>query len=71
MHLCHAIGCTRPVQPRLLMCPRHWRMVPMEIQQRVYQYYRPGQCDDKRPNREWRDAAWDAIKAVRNQEQGA
>lgn len=46
------------------MCKRHWRMVPKDIQDRVYATYRPGQCDDMRPSREWFKAARDAIGAV-------
>lgn len=42
-HTCHASNCTAPVPPSLLMCPKHWRMVPNEIQQLVTRYYVKGQ----------------------------
>jgi hypothetical protein len=48
-HTCHAIGCTKPVQPRLLMCRTHWDLVPDDLQQAVWAAYRPGQERDKRP----------------------
>jgi hypothetical protein len=63
-HHCHARGCTTPVKPEMLMCLRHWRMVPRKLQKAVWDTYRPGQCDDKRPSREWHDAADAAIKYV-------
>lgn len=63
-HICHARGCRTPVKPELLMCPRHWRLVPLKLQRAVYQTYRRGQCDDKRPSRAWHDAAGAAIGYV-------
>lgn len=46
------------------MCKRHWFMVPPPIRRRVWGTYRPGQCDDKNPSKEWIAAADDAIAAV-------
>lgn len=63
-HTCHAKLCAAPCRPELLMCLRHWRMVPKALQRRVYETYRPGQCDDKLPSREWREAADAAIASV-------
>jgi hypothetical protein len=63
-HTCHAIGCSTPVPPEMLMCAPHWRQVPAEIKAAIWRTYRPGQCDDKRPSREWLDAANAAIAAV-------
>ena len=63
-HHCHARGCEVPVRPELLMCRRHWAMVPRELQRRVWATCRPGQCDDKRPSKEWMVAANAAIDAV-------
>lgn len=63
-HTCHARGCKTAVRPELLMCLRHWRLVPRKIQRAVWATYRPGQCDDRRPSREWHDAAGAAIGYV-------
>lgn len=63
-HTCHARDCGKPVKPELLMCARHWRLVPKVIQRAVWAAYRPGQCDDKRPSREWHRAADAAIGYV-------
>lgn len=34
-HHCHAIDCRASCPPRFLMCPSHWRMVPLELQHEV------------------------------------
>ena len=33
---CHAHGCARMIKPRLLMCHKHWAMVPRKLQDRIY-----------------------------------
>ena len=67
-HTCHARGCTTPVKPELLMCFKHWRMVPRLLQRAVWRAYRSGQCDDKRPSEAWHQAADAAIRAVAEKE---
>jgi hypothetical protein len=52
----------------MLMCKRHWYMVPKDIRDEVNMCYRPGQCDDKRPSKEWFAAARAAILYVLNAE---
>jgi hypothetical protein len=53
------------------MCLQHWKMVPKSIQDQVYEFYEPGQCDgDPRPSKAWLEAAHEAIKAVREMEEG-
>lgn len=49
-HRCHAIGCEKPVPPKMLMCLKHWRMVPAENQRNIWATYRPGQESDKGPS---------------------
>ena len=63
-HQCHALFCKEEIPPRLLMCFKHWCMVPEGIQKRVLAYYREGQCHDKRPSREYLKAAREAISYV-------
>jgi hypothetical protein len=53
----------------MLMCKKHWFMVSTETRAEVWKHYRPGQCDDKRPSREWHGAADKAIKEVSEKEQ--
>jgi hypothetical protein len=68
-HHCHALNCDKRVPPRLLMCLPHWRMVPHKLKKAVLATYRPGQEIDKRPTREYLDAATAAIEAVAQKEQ--
>lgn len=68
-HTCHAHGCETAVEPRMLMCPMHWRMVPSILKQLVWDNYRPGQERDKNPSAEYLAAAKGAIAAVREKEQ--
>lgn len=67
-HVCHARGCKTPVPPKLLMCRKHWRMVPRKLQAAVWAHYRPGQEVDKRPTTDYLDAADAAIRAVAQKE---
>ena len=46
-----------PVNPELLMCLKHLRIVPKKI-------YGQGKWDDKNPSKEWTAAAVMAIDAV-------
>lgn len=63
-HTCHAKDCPKIIPPKLLMCLKHWRMVPLELQRAVWATYRPGQEVDKRPSAEYLEAARAAISAV-------
>jgi hypothetical protein len=59
-HTCHAFGCETPVAPKLLMCRRHWFMVPKAAQKAVWDTYRPGQERTKDPSPEYLLAAFRA-----------
>ncbi|MCA8949329.1 MAG: hypothetical protein KDE27_07490 [Planctomycetes bacterium] len=49
----------------MLMCRRHWFMVPKPIRDRVWLHYRAGQCElNPPPSTEWHAAADEAIAAV-------
>jgi hypothetical protein len=67
-HTCHALGCDKTVPPRLLMCGRHWAMVPKPLQRTVWATYQPGQEDSKDPSGAYLAAAKAAIAAVARQE---
>ena len=68
-HRCHAEGCEKQVPPKMLMCLRHWRMVPKTLQARIWATYRPGQEVDKRPSAEYMAAQKAAVDAVASAEQ--
>ncbi|MEP0872453.1 hypothetical protein NDA01_21795 [Trichocoleus desertorum AS-A10] len=70
-HTCHAVGCDRPVEPKYLMCSKHWAMVPANLQTQVQQLYRPGQEVDKNPSPGYLNAARAAIAAVQRKEEAA
>lgn len=63
-HRCHARGCKIAVPPRMLMCSRHWRMVPWALRDAVWATYSPGQELRKDPTPAYRKAALAAIEAV-------
>ena len=63
-HRCHAIGCEKEVPPAMLMCLRHWRMVPRPLQKEVWRTYRRGQEIDKNPSTAYLMAQKDAVAAV-------
>jgi hypothetical protein len=63
-HHCHAKRCIMPCAPEMLMCKKHWHMVPKALKIAVWHNYRVGQCDDKQPSKEWHIAADMAIAAV-------
>lgn len=64
VHRCHAIGCETEVEPKLLMCRPHWKMVPKFLQKEIWRWYRPGQEIDKKPSREYMAVQKLAIDAV-------
>jgi hypothetical protein len=64
-HTCHAENCNIPVQPKMFMCPRHWFMLPKQIRDAIWAAYRPGQEITKNPSDEYLNAAFMAIRWVR------
>jgi hypothetical protein len=68
VHTCHAVGCEKPVPPKMLMCKRHWYMVPSSLRERVWATYRPGQEVRKDPSPEYMEAHKAAVRAVAEQE---
>ena len=67
-HTCHAKGCKELIPPALFMCPRHWKMVPADLQQRIWRLFKPGQELRKDPTPEYIEAANLAIVAVEERE---
>lgn len=68
-HTCHAENCTVPVPPKMLMCRRHWYMVPVALRRAVWAEYRPGQEIDKRPSADYMAVQRAAIEAVAEKEE--
>jgi len=63
-HRCHAVGCNTLVQPKFLMCGKHWSLVPNILKDRVWKTYRPGQEKTKDPSGEYLEAHLAAVRAV-------
>jgi hypothetical protein len=69
MHKCHAEGCPAIIATHLLMCRRHWRMVPPQIQRSVYQSWAVQQHISE-PVEGYVKARTAAIEAVKTREGG-
>lgn len=67
-HHCHADGCNVPVPPKMMMCKRHWFMVPKALRDRVWATYVPGQERRKDPTPEYMEAQRAAVRAVAEKE---
>jgi hypothetical protein len=67
-HVCHAMGCGVAVPPRMLMCRRHWFMVPKNLRDDVWDAYESGQEQSKNPSGVYVVAARRAVYAVAVQE---
>lgn len=67
-HHCHATRCRVSVPPEMLMCRRHWFMVPRDVRLKVWATYRQGQCDDLNPSAAYCRAAKAAVVAVATRE---
>ena len=49
-HPCFATGCHIHVPTTLLMCRRHWYMVPKPLRDAIWQTYRDGPSGDHHAN---------------------
>lgn len=56
-HHCHFPNCGRKTPAKLWGCRVHWYMLSAELQKLIWRTYRPGQEIDKRPSREYIEAA--------------
>lgn len=48
-HHCHAVCCSRRVDPKLFVCGRHWRKLHPLLRHAIWQEYEPGQEQRKDP----------------------
>lgn len=71
-HHCHVYGCKTEVPPRLLMCARHWSLVPDVMKDLINRSFSTDQCKNKgaRPSLTWLKAARAAINYVQDVEKG-
>lgn len=67
-HLCHAAGCTVPVDETKLFCRYHWFMTPKVMRDRIWAAYRVGQCQDMKISHEYACAARAAVRLIGEKE---
>ncbi len=68
-HSCDANHCGVKVDPSKGMCPEHWRMVPAEIQRRIYAAARAHRTSAQRlSSLDFLEAWADAVEAVATKE---
>ena len=67
-HTCHARGCEKAVPRKMLMCGRHWAMVPTDLKLAVWAVYVPGQEERMNPTDEYLKVSNLAIEAVAKME---
>lgn len=69
-HTCHARRCDTVVPRAMLMCRRHWAMVPATLKHQVLVHYQTGQeLGAVRPSVAYLKAAGDAIESVERSRQ--
>lgn len=56
-HHCHATKCPQNVPREMWGCKKHWFMISKSTRNEIWKYYRPGQCDDLNPSKEYLLAA--------------
>lgn len=67
--VCDANHCAREIDPSKGMCPAHWKMVPAEIQWRIYAAVRAHKTAAQRLSSvEFLEAWADAVESVATQE---
>jgi hypothetical protein len=66
-HHCHANDCRVPTNPKLFMCGRHWAMVPVAMQDKVWSTFRKRSAGPGTDPASWADyyeACADAVEYV-------
>ena len=64
-HHCHWPGCETIVPPAHWGCKRHWFLLPLDIRNRIWAAYRPGQEIQKNPSAAYLKAANDADEWIK------
>lgn len=52
-HRCHFPACEEQVPPAMFMCATHWRMIPRNLQRKIWHTYEIGQEIDMSPSVEY------------------
>lgn len=62
------MGCQTEIPPKLFMCLKHWRMVPVDCQKQVWQHYVNGQEIRKDPTTAYLAIVQHCIRIVARRE---
>jgi hypothetical protein len=52
-HHCHWPGCDKQVPPAMWGCRAHWYALPLQLRNRIWATFKPGQEISKTPSREY------------------
>lgn len=63
-HTCPAVDCGEPCPPKMLICPKHWVIVPKNLRNALLRHWRRDQHRDQRPSLAYVDASHRAIAAI-------
>jgi hypothetical protein len=61
---CRAVCCKKRIPSRLLMCKRHWDLVPKPLRRALWSTYRTGENRSEAPSRAYLGLVSDAVAAV-------
>lgn len=67
-HTCHATECEVNVPPEMFMCRKHWFSLPKIMRNKIWRYYRQGQCEDWSISKEYSEAAKECVRYIANKE---
>ena len=70
-HECHWPGCPKQVPPAMWGCRAHWYSLPLEIRNKIWAVYRPGQEVDIHLSKTYVAAAREAQKWIAGLPPGA
>lgn len=68
-HTCHAMGCGKPVPPRMFMCRQHWFSLSATMRNLVWSVYVPGQELRRDPSAEYLEVTNLIIQWLAHKEQ--
>ena len=67
-HKCAARSCDKRISLNLLMCGRHWMLLPRRIRERIWSEYHKGIADGTHPTGAYALAVDEAVRAVDGKE---
>jgi len=69
-HTCHWPGCEKQVPPAMWGCKPHWFKLPVELRNKIWLYFRPGQEKDFSPSSKYLKTADEVQEWIRANHSG-